>query len=349
MELPADLRHAGEELLANVSINELSNASKRLSQRYRSETRDGRMHLDSSMAAKAYIAARLPATFAAAYKALDEAYAALGNFAPKTMLDAGSGPGTVFFAAREVFETLENITLFEQSGDIQKIGEELCKKTSQDHQSVKWCHEDLSKQASLDAMPNAELVTLGFVLDELHDEQQDRLINSLWQKCESALVIIEPGTPAGWRRILRQRQNLENQGAFIAAPCPHNAPCPLTMGTLAKMPRTIKADTSKSVGTQEDWCHFSVRLARSKLHRLTKQAEVPYEDEKFCYLVASRFIPQPIGARILSHPQKSSGRFAFKLCTDKGKVEMRQITRRDGEVFKLARRLEWGDSIKIIE
>ncbi|UXN05835.1 small ribosomal subunit Rsm22 family protein [Bartonella sp. HY761] len=335
MELPADLRQAGEELLANVSINELSNASKRLSQRYRTETRDGRMHLDNSMAAKAYIAARLPATFAAAYKALDEAYAVLGDFAPKTMLDAGSGPGTVFFAAREVFETLENISLFEQSGDIQKIGEQLCQKTSHTNQTVTWCHEDLSKQAALDALPIADLVTLGFVLDELHDEQQDRLISSLWQKCAGALVIIEPGTPAGWKRILRQRQNLEKLGAFIAAPCAHLAPCPLTQ-------LNAKIDSK----TQEDWCHFSVRLARSKLHRLTKKAEVPYEDEKFCYLVASRFAPQPIEARILSHPQKSSGRFAFKLCTDKGNVEIRQITRRDGDLFKQARRLEWGDALK---
>lgn len=334
MELPTDLRQAGEQLLTHISIDTLSQASQRLSKRYRAELRDNHLHLDTMMAAKAYIAARLPATFAAAFKALEAASNVLGNFSPQTLLDAGAGPGSVFFAAREVFDTLNTIALYEKSNDIQQIGEQLCQKTIKPAQHIKWCHGDLTQQSTVDTMPMSDLVTLGFVLNELHEEQQDKLIDGLWKKCQGAMVIIEPGTPAGWKRILRQRDFLKNQGAFIAAPCPHSTICPL-----------ILTNTRQDIQHQEDWCHFSVRLARSKLHRLTKQADVPYEDEKFCYLVASRFPPQPIEARILSHPQKSSGRFSFKLCSDKGTLETRQITRRDGDIFKQARRLNWGDAL----
>jgi len=68
------------------------------------------------------------------------------------------------------------------------------------------------------------------------------------------LVLVEPGTPAGYGRILRARDRLVGLGATLAAPCPHHAACPLT---------------------GEDWCHFSVRLPRSRDHRLAKGGEVP--------------------------------------------------------------------------
>ena len=81
------------------------------------------------------------------------------------------------------------------------------------------------------------------------------------------LLIVEPGTTAGWQRILDARAQLIADGAHILAPCPHALACPIA---------------------QPDWCHFSARVARSRVHRLAKEAEVPWEDEKFIYLAASR-------------------------------------------------------------
>ena len=38
----------------------------------------------------------------------------------------------------------------------------------------------------------------------------------------------------------------------------------------------------------DDWCHFSQRLARSRDHMLLKDASVPFEDERYSYVVATR-------------------------------------------------------------
>ena len=54
------------------------------------------------MQAAAYMAARMPACYAAVYKVLEEVSARLPAFAPESMLDFGAGPGTAVWAAQEV-------------------------------------------------------------------------------------------------------------------------------------------------------------------------------------------------------------------------------------------------------
>ena len=52
--------------------------------------------------AAAYMAARMPACYAAVYKVLEEVSMRLPGFAPESMLDFGAGPGTAIWAAHEV-------------------------------------------------------------------------------------------------------------------------------------------------------------------------------------------------------------------------------------------------------
>ena len=65
MEIPASLREAVEAALEGVPLDQLRKASDRLTARYRSETRDGALHLADDLAARAYLAVRMPATYAA--------------------------------------------------------------------------------------------------------------------------------------------------------------------------------------------------------------------------------------------------------------------------------------------
>jgi len=138
------------------------------------------------------------------------------------------------------------------------------------------------------------------------------------------LVIVEPGTPAGWQRILDARRALIAEGANIAAPCPHQLDCPLVT---------------------PDWCHFSRRVARSRIHRLTKEAEVPWEDEKFIYLAAVRETVDEVKARVIAPTRVGGGKVSVKLCKDDGRAEERLLTKRDSDLFRWARRADWGDAL----
>ena len=110
-------------------------------------------------------------------------------------------------------------------------------------------------------------------------------------------MFVEPGTPAGYRRILDARAAVIEAGGFTVAPCPHDLPCPLP---------------------EDDWCHFGTRLPRSKLHRRAKGVELGYEDEKFSYAALSREPVAKASARIIRQPQVRSGHVNLVTCEPDG-------------------------------
>ena len=132
------------------------------------------------------------------------------------------------------------------------------------------------------------------------------------------------GTPAGWQRILEARSALIERGAHVVAPCPHAKACPLA---------------------PPDWCHFARRVSRSRLHKQTKGVEMPWEDEKFCYVALSRTPRLSNAARVIAKPYKGSGRVTLKLCRPDGAAGDELISRRDAERFKVASRSNWGDVV----
>lgn len=320
MELPASLRQAVDRILEKVPLPELKQAAKTLSDRYRAELRDGRLHMAQDMAVKAYLATRLPATYAAVRASLDALNAAQPEFNPKTLLDVGAGPGTVLWATTDLWPDLEQAFLLEASAAVRKVGEMLASETITAR--TVWKSGDVTTDLA-DLQP-ADLVTCAYVLDEIVPASLPKMVDRLWQLTADTLLIIEPGTPAGWQRILAVRAQLISAGAQVVAPCPHEVPCPLS---------------------PPDWCHFSRRVARSRLHRVAKDADVPWEDEKFIYVAASR---QPVAsraARVVAPPKSGSGKVLLKLCQEDGTATERLFTKRDGADFKLARRLDWGDRL----
>jgi ribosomal protein RSM22 (predicted rRNA methylase) len=320
MELPARLREGVERLLENIPLATLKEAATVLSGRYRAELRDGRLHMAQQVAVHAYLATRLPATFAAVRASLGALIEARPDFAPKSLLDVGAGPGTVLWATTDLWPDLERAVLFETGAAVRTIGEALA--AGAIAAETRW----LSGDATIDlaGLEPADLVTCAYVLDEIIPASLPKMVDGLWNLTAETLLIVEPGTPAGWQRILAVRRQLIEAGAHVLAPCPHQAPCPLA---------------------PPDWCHFSRRVARSRLHRLAKDAEVPWEDEKFIYVAASRRPGAAQGARVIAPPRPGSGKVALKLCQPDGSADETLFTKRDGHVFKVARRLDWGDTL----
>jgi ribosomal protein RSM22 (predicted rRNA methylase) len=320
MELPIALRQGVERFLENVPLPTLRQAARTLSDRYRAELRDGRLHMAEEMAVKAYLATRLPATYAAVRASLDAVSEARPDYAPKTLLDVGAGPGTVLWAALDLWPDVEQAVLLEASAAVRRVGEILAAEAMTAR--IAWLAGDVT--IDLADLKPAELVTCAYVLDEIAPAALPKLIDRLWHMTGDTLLVVEPGTPAGWQRILAARRHLIEAGAHVLAPCPHEAPCPLAA---------------------PDWCHFSRRVARSRLHRLAKEADVPWEDEKFIYLAASRQAVALPRARVIAPPKSGSGKVSLKLCEKNGKAGEKLFTKRDGEMFKAARRLDWGDAL----
>ncbi|MDQ6435106.1 small ribosomal subunit Rsm22 family protein [Mesorhizobium sp. LHD-90] len=321
MELPRALRQGVDRLLEKTPLADLQRASSLLSSRYRAELRDGRLHLDGELAVKSYLAARLPATYAAIRASLEAAAELVPDFAPKTLLDLGAGPGSALWAAHDRWPEIGDAVLVEASAAARSVGGTLCAELPA--VAARWVAGDVT--SGLPDLKPADLVTLSYVLDELDPAQRGPLVDRLWALTAGILVIVEPGTPAGWQRILAARGRLIAAGAHLVAPCPHERPCPLA---------------------PPDWCHFSRRVARSRLHRLAKGGDVPWEDEKYIFVAAARQPVQPPQARVIAPPRGGKGVVTLKLCKADGGAAERTLSKRDGENFRIARRLDWSDAVQ---
>ena len=165
---------------------------------------------------------------------------------------------------------------------------------------------------------------LSYAIGELTEARAGQALERALALTSGALVVVEPGTPAGFARIRAVRDRLRAAGATIAAPCPHDDACPMAGA---------------------DWCHFAVRLDRSRAHRQSKHAALGWEDEKFAYVVAVRdaaLLRARAEARVIRRPRKETGHVRLALCAAGGLTDA-VVTRR-APTYRAARDASWGDA-----
>ncbi|MBI2682200.1 MAG: rRNA methyltransferase [Acidobacteriales bacterium] len=319
MRLPDELRTAIEREIASIPAAELSRAAAEITEHYKRGDFSAPV-LRSAAHRAAYLAIRVPATYAACRKVLQRISEHLPAFAPQSLLDLGAGPGTAMWAAADLFPSLDAATLVERDADTVRIGQCLAMGSPNDAvRNAQWRTADLASSA---AMGSADLVMLSYALGELKHSAIEPVLEKAWQETKQILVIVEPGTPSAFSRILEARQWLADQGAPLVAPCPHAKTCPMR-------------------GTQA-WCHFSARLERTAAHRRLKDASLGYEDEKFSYLIFSRTPAQPAQARVVRHPRIHGGHVQLELCDTHGLSRI-TVGKSKKDAYRRARKAEWGD------
>lgn len=317
MQLPPDIRAAIDTISGQSSLAELRAASAAVSVRYRGKARVN-AGIVSDVEARAYLGARFPATYVAAYNAFSQAARQQPQFQPVTLCDIGAGPGTVALAALAVWPGIETIRLIEPNVFLRHAGMELFAALGVE---VEW----IAQSVQATSLPPSDLVSAGYMMNEIiRAEEIESLAAKLWQATSGALVVIEPGTPEGYAIILRIREQMLKFGAHMVAPCPQQNHCPLA-GTTA-------------------WCHFSGRIERSKLHRNLKlDAVLSYEDEKFSYVAFGRDAVSMPAHRVIGHPSGTK-LVQLQLCNADGTATTAQIPKSHPQ-HKMARKLEWGDAI----
>ena len=254
-------------------------------QRARAQARDLVPNkLYNGLGALAYATARLPSTYAAVRNVLQRLRISRGEaeWAPQTMLDFGAGPGTAAWAAKSVWPSARIcVTNVEGSVSMSDVG----------YQISCLVDEQLKQDATLDVrwvrgLPRDrienkyDICVASYSLNELRGPvERHQLLNRLMRSAKEYVVLIEHGTPHGFSIIEDSRRYILKVSRklgipfHVAAPCPHDGPCPL---------RNKRA-----------WCHFSQRHTRTVEQRvavtsLTGKAPRDTYAERFSYVVLKR-------------------------------------------------------------
>jgi len=316
--LPSALKARIDAYLDGVSRSDLATRAAAISAAYRSGNASAATITDEASAI-AYVLSRMPATYAVAMAVFEAVAEASPKFAPKSLLDAGCGPGTASFAATQTWDEIAQVTMVDTNPAFLAMAKSLAADFSAFTNSA--C---LRLNLDASAPPRAELVAASYVLAEIADAKLSKVVAQLWAATNEMLVLIEPGTPHGFRRIRTAREHLIAAGAHVLAPCTHDASCPIA---------------------GSDWCHFAQRLPRSRDHLKVKSASVPFEDERYSYIAVSR---QPVArankARIIAPPHLAKAGVTLPLCTERG-LHRAFVSRRQRDVFAMLRKARWGDTI----
>lgn len=316
--LPAELKAALDARLHGLSRNDAAERAAVISRTYRDGGGSGAIRSEAD--ALAYALARMPATYAAVTASLNALREITPGFAPKSLLDVGAGPGTASWAAAEAFPSLQSFSLLDANPALRALALDLGRGSTRLRDSN---YQRGEARAALAETEAADLVVASYMIGEISESERSALAALMWAKTRDTLLVVEPGTPAGYARIMTLREQLIASGAHVAAPCPHGGQCPLLA---------------------PDWCHFTQRLPRSRAHKQLKSAELPYEDEKFSYLALTRAAVARHPARVLAQPDVTKVAVTAKLCTDRGVISA-VAPRRDKAAYARFRRRNWGDAV----
>jgi ribosomal protein RSM22 (predicted rRNA methylase) len=313
-DLPADLSAAVRRLAEGRKG--LGDSSARISAHYR-QRGASRPVIGGADDAVAYALSRMPATYAAVSAVLDELRARAPEFAPRTLLDAGAGPGTAGWAVADAFDGIAP-TLMDHNRAFLNLARTLAEGSAL--AKAELLEADLGR---FELATQYDLVTCAYALTELPDAEMLAAAERLWRHSAGVLAIIEPGRPRDYQRLMAVRRRLLELGGRVLAPCPHERECPLL---------------------EPDWCHFSVRLSRSRDHMRMKGGTLGYEDEKYSYLVVARpGIGERAPGRVLRRPEENKFSVTLAVCGVDG-LETRVVPSRDKPAFKAAKKLDWGDA-----
>lgn len=295
----------------------------------------------------AYLQCRMPYTYQVTKRITNEIRLRMPDFKPTSVLDYGAGLGSSIWAAHDTYGSLTKLAAVEPNTIMRKLGKFL---TNQLKTEIIWVE-------SLTMIPGTgidrgkfDLIYLSYVLQELPTSKLRLMVlDTLWNRLsnDGVLVVIEPGSPKGFRFIHDLRKwviNKSRADANIIAPCPHHLECPLAS----------KSDT---------WCHFSQLSYKYDKDVFPKmRSEKNIFNEKFCYLAIKKgktpnivyksekeastneeksfFWDRIVRPVIRQHKHK-----ILDLCTKRGRLERRVISKSQGTIggYKTVKRLNWGD------
>ncbi|KYO25640.1 methyltransferase-like protein 17, mitochondrial [Alligator mississippiensis] len=286
-----------------------------------------------------YMAARLAGEFAAMSRVFHEIQKRVPGFAPRTLLDFGSGTGSVSWAAHSFWgESLNEYVCVDSSASMLSVAEQLLQGDS-DSQTPHFSTVYFRQFLPVSPKVKFNLVVSAFSLNELPSlAERMETIQTLWRKTDDFLVLVENGTKEGHQMLMEAREVVLKGGdklvhdpreAQVFAPCPHHLPCP-------------RLSSQKPLS-----CNFI-----QAYHPLPFSKNPEVQEERFFFLILRRGSgeteePWP---RIIQRVLPLSRHVHCHLCCADGTVQHAVITaRRHGrDLYRCVRCSHWGDRLPVV-
>jgi ribosomal protein RSM22 (predicted rRNA methylase) len=259
---------------------------------------------------------------------------------PRTVLDLGSGPGPLAFAALDAGAA--EVTACDRSKQALSAARELARLSGEPLSTREWNPTHRKPLAELTGGRAPDVITLGHVVNELWkgDGAEQKRAALLAEAARTlapggSLVVIEPALRDTSRALLRVRDLLVATGLAVRAPCFFRGACP----ALAK---------------ETDWCHAERAIDPPPLvAQIGRAAGLRKEAVKMSYLVLSPpgepWADPPPGQvfRIVSEPLAGKGRLRYMGCGPDGRKGLALQEKHVGEANRAFKTLRRGDVVAL--
>jgi len=297
------------DLLRPDELRSVAAAVERLSHGLtRQREMAGARYLDEERLLSAYLLYYWPISYLQARGALSEL-----PRRPGRVLDLGSGPGPVAFAALDAGAA--EVTAADRSVRALAAATALAREAGEPLSVREWNptrHDSLSRLAGGRTF---DLVSMGHVLNELWSgQEEDARRAALVEEAlglvapGGSLLVIEPALRDTSRALLRVRDRLVERGMAVRAPCLFRGPCPALV-------------------RESDWCHAERPVQAPPLvAQIARAAGLRREAVKMSYLVLAprgEGWPEPPPGRtfrIVSEPLAGKGRLRYMGCGPEGRM-----------------------------
>ncbi len=293
----------------------------------------GAKYMDDPALLGAYLLFYWPVSYAQARQALGELPR------PREVLDLGSGPGPMSFAALDAGAAA--VTSADRSKAALDLAKALATEATEPIATREWSPERPLPDGQFD------LVLMGHVINELfHDGKEvtpsvlDKRAALLEQvlakvKARGSLLILEPALRDTSRALLQLRDRMVSRGYAVRAPCLFRGSCPALL-------------------KESDWCHAERDWKMPPtLEAIARLAGIHKESLKMSYLAlapkAEAWAEPPAGRvfRIVSEPLEGKGRLRFMACGPEGRVGLAMQEKHSTEANKVFFKLPRGAVVKL--
>ncbi len=315
MILPIDLQEKINMLYSNINKQVLVSSRQGLTEKYKATKESGKSLIDSKADGLVYAISRMPSTYAVVYTLVSSLVEQGLIEDVKTIFDVGCGTGAGYFAIKDIFSDAE-FDLFER--EVNMI--DVFKKLSDDKTVNRF---DLVKD---EFNKKADLVMTSYVLSEMNEESRIKSVQKMMETSEKYVLLIDTGTPRTYENFLKIKKLVnESKDWNIVAPC-----------------------MSEKCGLKNDYCQFYARVERSALLKMSKDGSLPYEDEKYFYLLLSKKDIKPNTARVIRRPVIKTNVTELKVCDKNGVADIK-VTKKHKQLYKKSKKVKINELIDLSE